>query len=164
MSELFSLRDVRIAYGKTEIVHGVDIGIAPGEFCALLGLNGSGKTTILHGCCGFLPIQGSFTVADTDCRSLNEKKRARLVSFIPQVCSLQGGRTALEVVLMGFNSQLGLLESPSAEHKRAALEAMQRLNWRRICRKGLRRAQPGSAADSHTCALHCAGFARNAYG
>ena len=100
MSELFSLKDVRIAYGKTEIVHGVDIDIAPGEFCALLGLNGSGKTTILHGCCGFLPIQGSFTVADTDCRSLNEKKRARLVSFIPQVCSLQGGRTALEVVLM----------------------------------------------------------------
>ncbi len=110
MRELFSLKDVRIAYGKTEIVHGVDIDIAPGEFCALLGLNGSGKTTILHGCCGFLPIQGSFTVADTDCRSLNEKKRARLVSFIPQVCSLQGGRTALEVVLMGFNSQLGLLE------------------------------------------------------
>ena len=43
MSELFSLKDVRIAYGKTEIVHGVDIDIAPGEFCALLGLNGSGK-------------------------------------------------------------------------------------------------------------------------
>ena len=80
MSELFSLKDVRIAYGKTEIVHGVDIDIAPGEFCALLGLNGSGKTTILHGCCGFLPIQGSFTVAGTDCRSLNEKKRARLIS------------------------------------------------------------------------------------
>ena len=35
MRELFSLKDVRIAYGKTEIVHGVDIGIAPGEFCAL---------------------------------------------------------------------------------------------------------------------------------
>ena len=30
MRELFSLKDVRIAYGKTEIVHGVDIGIAPG--------------------------------------------------------------------------------------------------------------------------------------
>lgn len=53
MRELFSLKDVRIAYGKTEIIHGVDIDIAPGEFCALLGLNGSGKTTILHGCCGF---------------------------------------------------------------------------------------------------------------
>ena len=40
MSGLFSLKDARISYGKTEIVHGVDIDIAPGEFCALLGLNG----------------------------------------------------------------------------------------------------------------------------
>ena len=89
MSELFSLRDVRIAYGKTEIVHGVDIGIAPGEFCALLGLNGSGKTTILHGCCGFLPIQGSFTVADTDCRSLNgsdvKETKLRLSKLVREV-------------------------------------------------------------------------------
>ncbi len=135
MSGLFSLKDARISYGKTEIVHGVDIDIAPGEFCALLGLNGSGKTTILHGCCGFLPVEGSFTVADTDCRGLNEKKRARLISFIPQICSLQGGRTALEVVLMGFNSQLGLLESPSAEHKRAALAAMKRLNCAEFAEK-----------------------------
>ncbi|MDD6045432.1 MAG: ABC transporter ATP-binding protein [Clostridia bacterium] len=135
MSGLFSLKDARISYGKTEIVHGVDIDIAPGEFCALLGLNGSGKTTILHGCCGFLPVEGSFTVADTDCRGLNEKKRARLISFIPQICSLQGGRTALEVVLMGFNSQLRLLESPLAEHKRAALAAMKRLNCAEFAEK-----------------------------
>ena len=48
MRELFSLKDVRIAYGKTEIVHGVDIDIAPGEFCALLGLNGSAAAFYLY--------------------------------------------------------------------------------------------------------------------
>lgn len=128
MSQLFSLKDIKVAYGKTEIIHGVSMDIAPGEFCALLGLNGSGKTTILHACCGFLPMTGSFTVNGTECRGLNEKKRARLMSLVPQVCSLQGGRTALDVVLMGFNSQLGLLESPSMEHKRRAIAAMERLN------------------------------------
>ena len=55
MSELFSLRDVRIAYGKTEIVHGVDIDIAPGEFCALLGLNGSGKQPYFMAAAAFCP-------------------------------------------------------------------------------------------------------------
>lgn len=128
MNSLLSLKNAKIAYGETEIVHGVTIEIAPGEFYALLGLNGSGKTTILHGCCGFLPMEGSLTVAGTDCRGLNEKKRAKLISFISQTCSLQGGRTALEVVLMGFNARMGLLESPSAAHKRAALSAMERLN------------------------------------
>ena len=45
MSGLFSLDKVKISYGKNEIVHGVSMDIAKGEFCALLGLNGSGKTT-----------------------------------------------------------------------------------------------------------------------
>ena len=135
MSGLFSLDKVKISYGKNEIVHGVSMDIAKGEFCALLGLNGSGKTTILHACCGFLPMEGSCIAADTECKGLNEKKRARLISFIPQICSLQGGRTALDVVLMGFNSQLGLLESPSYVHKRAALAAMERLNCAEFAEK-----------------------------
>ena len=54
MSGLFSLDKVKISYGKNEIVHGVSMDIAKGEFCALLGLNGSGTTTILHACCGVL--------------------------------------------------------------------------------------------------------------
>ena len=135
MRGLFSLDKVKISYGKNEIVHGVSMDIAKGEFCALLGLNGSGKTTILHACCGFLPMEGSCIAADTECKGLNEKKRARLISFIPQICSLQGGRTALDVVLMGFNSQLGLLESPSYVHKRAALAAMERLNCAEFAEK-----------------------------
>lgn len=135
MSGLLSLKDVYISYGKNEIVHGVSFDMNGGEFCALLGLNGSGKTTILHACCGFIPMEGRCIVADTECKGLNEKKRAKLISFIPQVCSLQGGRTALDVVLMGFNAQLGLLEFPSAVHKRAALAAMERLNCAEFAEK-----------------------------
>ena len=39
------------------------------------------------------------------------------------------------MVLMGFNSQLGLLESPSSVHKRAALAAMERLNCAEFAEK-----------------------------
>ena len=127
MNELFCLEDVSVSHGKREVVHGVSLGIRAGEFCALLGLNGSGKTTILHAACGFLPMRGRCVAAGQDCTRLNEKKRARLLSFIPQTCSLEGGKTALEVVLMGFNAQLGLLESPSSAQREAALETMERL-------------------------------------
>ncbi len=127
MKERFSMRQVRVSYGTREILHGVDISVREGEFCALLGLNGSGKTTLLHAACGFLPMQGTCTADGVECTGLNERKRARLIAFIPQVGRIADGKTALEIVLMGFNAKLGLLEMPSRKDRETALEAMERL-------------------------------------
>ena len=136
MREILSLRDMRVAYGREEIVHGVSLDIREGEFCALLGLNGSGKTTILQAACGLLPMAGSCVVAGRDCLGMNEKQRARLMAFIPQVCGRMSGKTVLEVVLMGFNAWLGLFESPSAVHRKAALETLERLGCASWAQKG----------------------------
>ncbi|MDO5111780.1 MAG: ABC transporter ATP-binding protein [Clostridia bacterium] len=127
MSELFRLDGMRVSYGKREIIHNVSLHIQAGEFCALLGLNGSGKTTILHAACGLIPMAGHCMIDAQDCTALHERKRAQLISFIPQTCGLSGGKTALEVVLMGFNARLGLLESPSAAQKAQALHALDKL-------------------------------------
>jgi iron(III) transport system ATP-binding protein len=46
-------RNVRLAYGKTEVLRDVNLDIAPGEFFALLGPSGSGKSTLLRLIAGF---------------------------------------------------------------------------------------------------------------
>ena len=46
-------RDVRLAYGKTEVLKNVNLNIEPGEFFALLGPSGSGKSTLLRLIAGF---------------------------------------------------------------------------------------------------------------
>ena len=46
-------RNVRLAYGKTEVLKDVNLDIAPGEFFALLGPSGSGKSTLLRLIAGF---------------------------------------------------------------------------------------------------------------
>ena len=62
-----------------------------------------------------------------DCTHLDERRRACLMSYIPQRGSLIMGKTVLEVVLMGFNPRLRLLDSPGETHKKAALENLDRL-------------------------------------
>lgn len=41
---LLQLRDLRVSFGDTEVVHGINLSIQPGERCALVGESGSGKS------------------------------------------------------------------------------------------------------------------------
>ncbi len=125
---LLAVENLSAGYGCKAIVRGVSFELRAGEFCALLGLNGSGKTTLLKAICGLLPVlSGRCAIDGTDCARLNERSRARLVSYIPQRLSKLIGVSVLDAVMMGFNAKLGLLEFPSAEDRRFALEAMERM-------------------------------------
>lgn len=48
-----SVRDLHKSFGKTEVLHGVDMEVAPGEVTCLIGPSGSGKSTLLR-CMAFL--------------------------------------------------------------------------------------------------------------
>jgi iron(III) transport system ATP-binding protein len=46
-------RNIRLAYGSTEVLKNVNLDVQPGEFFALLGPSGSGKSTLLRLIAGF---------------------------------------------------------------------------------------------------------------
>ena len=52
---LLTVRDLHVAYGKAEVVHGVSFDVRAGEFVVLLGRNGAGKSTMLHAISGLIP-------------------------------------------------------------------------------------------------------------
>ncbi|WP_367431716.1 ABC transporter ATP-binding protein [Streptomyces celluloflavus] len=61
------VRDLRMAYGGTDVLHGVDLDIHHGEVFALLGPNGAGKTTTVEILEGFRQRSGGdVTVLGTD--------------------------------------------------------------------------------------------------
>jgi len=125
---VLSLQKVYVGYGGRIITRDISFDIEAGEVCALLGLNGSGKTTLLKGICGFLPLSGGHIyTGDINLTSLNERKRARYVSYIPQRHSKLTGVTVIDAVLMGFNVNLGVLELPSAEDKALAMKALEKM-------------------------------------
>jgi sn-glycerol 3-phosphate transport system ATP-binding protein len=53
-----SIRGVKKSYGKTQVVHGVDLDIASGEFVVILGPSGCGKSTLLRMIAGLEAISG----------------------------------------------------------------------------------------------------------
>jgi branched-chain amino acid transport system ATP-binding protein len=61
---MLELRGVRAAYGRIEVVHGVDLVVPPGNVLAILGPNGAGKSTTLKVACGLLePTAGDVLIA-----------------------------------------------------------------------------------------------------
>lgn len=52
---LLDVTDLRVAYGKAEVVHGVAVRVHEGEFVVMLGRNGAGKSSMLHAISGLIP-------------------------------------------------------------------------------------------------------------
>ena len=144
MSDLFALRQVAAGYGSKTVVRDITLEIQPGEFCALLGLNGSGKTTLLKAICGLLSIrEGHCLVDGLDCTHLSEHKRARHISYIPQRYSKMQGVIVSDVVLMGRNPHLGVLESPSRQDRVIAETMLERMGIADLAEKDFSRLSEG---------------------
>ena len=82
---LLEVTDLHIAYGKAEAVHGVSFDIRAGEFVALLGRNGAGKSTMLHAISGLIPKaagQVSFAGVDITHHSPRDIVRAGIVQVL----------------------------------------------------------------------------------
>ncbi len=108
--ELLFLSDIRKSYDigtdiETEILHGIDLVMKPGEFCALIGPSGSGKSTLLN-IIGLLdrPTSGVMRVNGLETADLNDAAitglRSRSIGFVFQAHCLIPAFTALENVMM----------------------------------------------------------------
>ena len=104
------LEGVRKAYNvgtpvETEVLHGIDLRLERGEFCALMGPSGSGKSTLLN-IVGLLdrPTGGKLTIDGQPASGLRDRDLTRLrghtIGFVFQYHHLIPAFTALENVIM----------------------------------------------------------------
>lgn len=104
------LTEVRKSFGigtdvETEVLHGIDLLLKKGDFCALIGPSGSGKSTLLN-IIGLLDRQtsGSVEIDGQDTAGLDDAALTRLrshsIGFVFQHHHLISAFTALENVMM----------------------------------------------------------------
>lgn len=112
---MLSARDVRVSLGGTPILHGVSLDAHRGEVVALMGGNGSGKSTFVRALVGAIaPTHGEIRLAG---RLLTPSSRASL-GYVPQRLTAAGGvsATVAEVVASGL---LGNRRLRTPRHSRA---------------------------------------------
>lgn len=99
---MIDLRDVTIGVGERILVRDIDAHIAPGEFVAILGANGVGKTTLLRAMCGLhRTMSGELLIDGLPIASMSPRERAHRLAFVTTDDALTDALTVRDVVSMG---------------------------------------------------------------
>ncbi len=99
---LLETRGLRARYGESEVVHGIDLTIERGTIVALLGANGSGKTSTLRALTGAAACAGTIVFNGVELRGLTPERAARLgIAHAPE------GRGTLSDFTVAENLALG---------------------------------------------------------
>jgi ABC-type Fe3+/spermidine/putrescine transport system ATPase subunit len=111
--------DLEVAYGSVRVLKRVSLAVAAGEFVALLGSSGCGKTTLLRAISGFVPVAaGRIGVSGRDITHLAPDRRGMAMVF--QSYALWPHMTAAQNVGYG----LKLRDVPKAEIARRVAQIL----------------------------------------
>ncbi|MDO8846559.1 urea ABC transporter ATP-binding subunit UrtE [Methylicorpusculum sp.] len=101
---MLSVRDYHVAYGQSEVLHGLNFQVKPREIVAVMGRNGMGKSTLMKSLIGMVPVaQGMVTLEDIDITHLKSHQRvAGGLGFVPQ------GRMIFSTMTVKENIETGL--------------------------------------------------------
>jgi branched-chain amino acid transport system ATP-binding protein len=98
MTPVLSARNLQTYYGENHILHGVSLDVHEGEIVAVLGRNGSGKTTTLRSLTGLMPPRaGTIELLGRDITHWPTYRIARLgLGYVPEGRRIFGNLSVLE--------------------------------------------------------------------
>jgi urea transport system ATP-binding protein len=101
---MLQVKDLHVAYGQSEALHGISFEGRENETIAIMGRNGMGKTTLFKSLIGILPIRsGSVRIAGQDVtREESFRRVAKGIAYVPQ------GRMVFPTLTVEENIQTGL--------------------------------------------------------
>ncbi|MCU0760449.1 MAG: ABC transporter ATP-binding protein [Steroidobacteraceae bacterium] len=125
---LLAARALAVRGGARTLVEALELELASGEFLALLGRNGSGKTLLLHTLAGLRPADAGEAMLGGDAlMALPRREAARRLALLPQDLEEMPGATVLDAVLTGRYAHQGAFGADAPGDLPLALQALRRL-------------------------------------
>ncbi|MGK7651954.1 urea ABC transporter ATP-binding subunit UrtE [Roseovarius sp. B08] len=103
---MLNVKDLRSSYGESEVLHGLDLDVKPGEIVAIMGRNGMGKTTLMKTLMGIMPTKaGAVSIEGNEVTNLKPYQRvANGIAYVPQGRMIFSTMTVKENVETGLTS------------------------------------------------------------
>ncbi len=101
---MLDVKNLKVSYGQSEVIHGLDFSVPKNETLAIMGRNGMGKTTLFKSLIGILPTSdGSITIDGIDVTKNESYQRVESgIAYVPQ------GRMIFPTLTVQENIETGM--------------------------------------------------------
>ena len=133
---ILQVRDLHVAYGNVEAVHGIDLQVGAGQIVTVIGPNGAGKSTLLNAIAGALAAGGSargtVVLDGQDIAGIAiEARVARGMSLVPEKRELFSAMSVEDNLLLGSYRRYRAREKGYADQQEVVYGLFPRLRERR---------------------------------
>ena len=100
---MLEVKDLKVSFGKMDVLHGVSLDVADGELISVIGPNGAGKTTLIRTIMGLkAPNSGQIIYDGQDITHVSAYKRAQMgIGYVPEGRRVFGNMSVEENLRMG---------------------------------------------------------------
>jgi manganese/zinc/iron transport system ATP- binding protein len=130
-----------VAYNHKPVLRDIEFDVPPGVLLAIVGPNGSGKTSLLKACLGLVPTASG--AVEFWGKHLNAQRNR--IAYVPQRESVDWDFpvSALDVVTMGRYRKIGWCKPITASHKAVARDCLAKVGMEQFADRQIRQLSGG---------------------
>jgi len=138
------LHDLALGYGERVLLRGANIGFGWGEFTALIGRNGTGKSTLLRTIAALTkPLEGRITLNGRPMEQMTPREIASEISFVSTEEVRVPNLRVADAVALGRAPYTGWTGRLSDDDRRAVVRALELVGMEGFARKSIDRLSDG---------------------